>query len=220
VGLDKARLRQFGRAYVDALLACDERAAENAVREAMDAKLSTSEIDDAIIAPALSLVGELWQRGEISIADEHIATEISIRVLALQREAQRVAEDRGVHRVMCAAPAGERHVVALRMAANLLHGAGYDVVMLGADVPADALGASARRHEPDVICMSLTLSGGIERMASSIEAARRQCPEVGFALGGCGLTGQVQLWPEVRVCRRVSDVIEVVDAIVKRASRN
>lgn len=43
---------------------------------------------------------------------------------------------------MLAAPAGELHVVALRMAAHLLREGGYDVVMLGPDVPAVALGSS------------------------------------------------------------------------------
>ena len=135
----EAKVSELSRAYAGALLRGDEIEAEVAVREAMAAKLSTAEIDDEIIAPALWLVGELWERGEISVADEHIATEISIRVLALQREAQRVAQARGVHRVMLAAPAGELHVVALRMIGNLLRDAGYHVVMLGADVPTQAL---------------------------------------------------------------------------------
>jgi methanogenic corrinoid protein MtbC1 len=73
----------------------------------MDANLSTPEIDEKVIAPALWLVGELWERGTISVAEEHIATEISVRVLALQREAQRVARSRSERRVMIAAPAGE-----------------------------------------------------------------------------------------------------------------
>ena len=36
--------------------------------------LSTADIDDQIIAPALWLIGELWERGEITVADEHLAT--------------------------------------------------------------------------------------------------------------------------------------------------
>ena len=148
----ESRLREFGRAYAAALLRGDEIAAEQAIREAMDAKLSTPEIDNEIIAPALWLVGDLWERGEISVADEHLATEISLRVLALQREARRVARTRRHHRIMLAAPAGELHIVALRMICNLLRDAGYDVVMLGADVPAEALAASASRHQPHVIC--------------------------------------------------------------------
>ena len=67
---------------------------------------------------------------------------------------------------MLATPAGELHVVALRMVGNLLRGAGYDVVMLGADVPADSLGAAARRHDVDVICLSATLPGRGQRRSA------------------------------------------------------
>jgi len=114
----QAKVGALGRAFADALLAADEAAAEIAIREAMEAGLETAQIDDEIIAPALWHVGELWERGEISVADEHLATEISIRVLALQREAQRVARTRGDHRIVLAAPPGELHVVALRMVDN------------------------------------------------------------------------------------------------------
>src|SRR6478609_7224372 len=135
----EARIGALGRAYADALLAGDQAAAEIAIREAMDAGLRTPQIDDVIIAPALWMVGELWERGEISVADEHLATEISLRVLALQREAQRMSSSRAGVSVMLAAPSGEHHVVALRMTANLLRDAGYRVVMLGGDVPPHAL---------------------------------------------------------------------------------
>jgi methanogenic corrinoid protein MtbC1 len=50
-----------------------------------------------------------------------------------------VAQFRRDRRIVLATPAGELPVVALRMVANLLRGAGYDVVMLGGDVPAVAL---------------------------------------------------------------------------------
>ena len=161
----EAKVSALGRAYVDALLSADEVAAEIAIREAMEAGLGTAQIDDEIIAPALWHVGDLWERGEISVADEHIATEISIRVLALQREAQRVAQTRGDYRVMLAAPAGEQHVVALRMVDNLLRDAGYDVAMLGSDVPTEALAARRPPPEPHVVCLTSTMPGGGRRGA-------------------------------------------------------
>jgi methanogenic corrinoid protein MtbC1 len=216
----KTRVRDLGRAYAAALLRGDEIEAEVAIREALEARLSTAEIDDEIIAPALWFVGELWQRGQISVADEHIATEISIRVLALQREVQRVARARGDHRVMLAAPAGELHVVALRMIANLLREAGYRVVMLGPDVPARDLAAAARRHEPDVICLSATMPGGDDRALIAIHEVQGDWPAAGFVVGGNGLGRRLQSRPDITVCRRVSEVVEAVDAIVKRAGLN
>src|SRR5689334_1926491 len=131
------RIKELADAFAEALLAGDEVGAEIAIREAIDSKLSSAEIDEQLIAPALWLVGEMWERGEISVAEEHLATEISVRVLAL-REAHRVMRSRTGRRVLLATPTGELHVVALRMVENLLRDAGYDVVMLGPDVPGKA----------------------------------------------------------------------------------
>ncbi len=220
--LRASRVGEFERAYAAALLAGDEIAAEATIREAMEAKLSTAEIDEGVIAPALWMMGALWERGEISVADEHLATEISMRVLALQREAARVAQDRRRHRVMLATPAGERHVVALRMVSNLLSGAGYWIVMLGADVPAEALVASVRRHQPDVICMSATMPTASVQVMNSIQRVRDEFPVTQFVIGGCGLTSRLhsRAGAGVGVCQRVSQAIEAVDASIKRAELN
>ena len=104
--MDDSPVTKIGRAFAEALLSGDEVAAEVAIREAVAAGMSSAEIDEQIIAPALWLIGELWQRQEITVAEEHIATEISLRVLALQREALRLQRERQEHLVMLAAPSG------------------------------------------------------------------------------------------------------------------
>ena len=218
--MESSPVDKIGRAFAEALLSGDEVAAEVAIREAIDAELTTAQIDDEIIAPALWLIGRLWARGEISIADEHLATEISLRVLALQREARRVASSRAGLSVMLAAPSGEHHVVALRMVANLLRDAGYTVVMLGADVPPHALAASAGQHEPDVICLSATMPGGDDQVLIAISAVQAQLPGARYVIGGRGLTSRIRQQPGIGVCERVSDVVGAVDALVKRADLN
>ncbi len=216
----EAKLAEFGRVYAAALLAGDEVAAELAIREALEAGLGMPAIDDEIIAPALWLVGDLWERGEISIADEHLATEISLRVLALSREARRLSQARPGHRVLLAAPTAELHVVALRMTGDLLRDAGYDVVMLGADVPPSALASSATRHRPDVICMSSTMPGGGDQLLVAMHEVQRTWPGAGFVLGGRSLTSRLRSVPGVEICERVTDAVEAVDALVKRAASN
>jgi methanogenic corrinoid protein MtbC1 len=141
-------------------------------------------------------------------------------VLALQREAERVAQARRGHRVMLATPAGERHVVALRMVSNLLSGAGYWIVMLGADVPAEALVGSVLRHRPDVICLSVTMPEVSAQIVDSIAQVQGAWPGAQFVVGGRGLSSQLRTRPGVGICQRVSEVIEVVDARVKRAELN
>ncbi len=214
------KARDFARAYLAALLSADLVAAESVIRDALDASLSPAEIQEEVITPALWLIGELWERGEVSVADEHAATEISLRVLTLQREAHRVARARGAYRVMLATVPGELHVVALRMVDSLLVAAGYEVTMLGADVPADALGSWARRHQPDVICLSATIPGRTKHIVSCIDEVQAERTSVGVVLGGQGITVEGQLRPGVDVCSRISEAVEAVDAIVKRARSN
>ena len=216
----ESRITAIAGAFAEAVLAADEVAAEITIREAMDASLSTAEIDEKVIAPALWLVGELWERGKISVADEHIATEITVRVLALQREAERVAQSRGGRRAILATPAGEFHSVALRMVANLLRGGGYDVVMLGVDVPAIALAGAARRLEAHVVCLSLTMPGRADQVLDAFEEVRRARPSAAFVVGGRGLSFEWQLRPDVHICGRVSEAVEAVDAMVKHAGLN
>ena len=102
---------------------------------------------------------------------------------------------------------------------NLLRDAGYDVVMLGSDVPAEALAAADHRHRPDVICLSSTMPGG-GRGAGRDRRGAAAWPAVGFVIGGRGLTSRVRSRPGIDVCRRVSDAVEAVDAMVKRGGRN
>ena len=210
----------LARAFAAALLAGDEVAAEVAIRDAIAANLSAAEVNEEIIAPAMWLVGDLWQRGEITVADEHLATEITLRVLALQREARRVQARRRGQRVMLAAPAGEGHVVALRMLSVLLGEAGYDAIMLGADVPPEALAATVTRLNAEVICMSVTMPGGTDRVLVAIHEVQQQRPQTGFVIGGRAVTSRVARRPGIEVCQRVSDAVLAVDAIVNRAALN
>jgi methanogenic corrinoid protein MtbC1 len=76
-------LDELQRAFTDALLLGDERAAEDVLVEAVDARLPEGLVDEAVIAPALRAVGDLWEAGDLSVAEEHLATEIALRVIAL-----------------------------------------------------------------------------------------------------------------------------------------
>ena len=216
----EGNLGRLLREFTAALLSADEVAAENAIRQALADRMTSAQIDDEIIAPALWLVGRLWARGEISIADEHLATEISLRVLALQREATRTMRGRAGQKALLAAPAGELHTVALQMIANLLRDAGYTVLMLGPDVPAGALAEAAGRHEPSVICLTATMPDASDRVMLAIREVERGWRGAGYVLGGRGLSVRLRPQPGIHVCRRVSEVVDAADAIVKRADLN
>ena len=54
----------------------------------------------------------------------------------------------------------------------------------------------------------------------TIGEVHRQWPAAGFVVGGRGLLCRVRSRSGIDVCKRVSDVVEAVDAMIKRASLN
>ena len=83
------RLRAIGRLR-EAYAASSSPArtgAERTIRDALDAGLAEGVIHDAVITPAMRRVGDLWSSGELTVADEHLATQITLRMVALLRRA-------------------------------------------------------------------------------------------------------------------------------------
>jgi methanogenic corrinoid protein MtbC1 len=206
--------RQCREAYLAALLAGEIEAAEIAVREGIEAGLDEATVQADVITPAMHEIGRLWRRGVIGVADEHLATHMTMRVLALQRESFRLTARRSTRRVLLAAVELERHTVGLEMAANLLLHAGYDVRLLGSDVPPEALGASVRRHEPDVVGLSVTLPEPTDRLARALQAIAAVDPTVPVMVGGQGVPPGTAAAEHVMVSRNVAEVVDLVDALV------
>jgi methanogenic corrinoid protein MtbC1 len=222
-GCRARRLRiaaELQRAYADAVLTGNPQRAEAVVRDAIDAGLPEAMIDDDVIRPALKLVGDLWADGELSIAEEHAATSITLRVITLQREAFRTARRRSSQRVLLAGAQDERHVVGLEMAASLILGAGYDVRFLGADVPVGSLGHAIEQHDPTVIGFSTGTPLSAVHMPAALSAVRALRPDVGVVVGGRSADERWATRWDVELCRHVADAVEQVDALVARARRN
>jgi methanogenic corrinoid protein MtbC1 len=206
--------------FTRALLTGDAELAERVVRAALDCGMTSAEIDIELIAPALFMVGDKWARGEISVADEHLASEIVLRVLALQRAARLAKRRRLSRRVLLLAPEGERHVIGLNMAADLLYAAGYDTLMLGADVPLEDIALAAAHHRVDVIAFTATMPDSTERLDAAIDLLRAAGNQCGVLLGGAGVSFELAATWNATVCDDISTVVECVDALVHNAPLN
>jgi methanogenic corrinoid protein MtbC1 len=213
-------VESFQQAFAETLLQGDEAYAERLIGEAVEVGFDQGTIADEIVSPALRLVGDLWQAGEITVADEHLATEITLRMVALLRVAFRTQERRTRERVLLAAVEGERHIVGLEMVANLLTHAGYDVRMLGADVPLRAFAPALLRHRPAVLGLTATLPGTSALLRAVIEEAHTVAPEIRVVVGGPGALERLTAIPGVAICSHVSDAVPLVDALVHRAELN
>ncbi len=158
--------------------------AESAIDEARLAGVPAPAIQALIIAPAMVEIGELWRSGAISVADEHLATTISHRVLIGLCGALTTATARSRERVVLAAPQGQRHSLGLRMAADVLEGVGYDVLFLGADVPIGALAEFVMERRPAVTGLGFGVDTAVCDVWRAIHAVHKASFAPRIMLGG------------------------------------
>jgi methanogenic corrinoid protein MtbC1/DNA-binding XRE family transcriptional regulator len=139
-----------------------------------------------VIVPAQIEVGEAWHRGEVSVAQEHLATEITLARMEHIRQTLPVAPASGRHAVV-AAVEGEQHDVGGRMVADFLSMDGWEVDFLGADTPTlDLVSFVAGRH-PDAVLLSVTLEDNLRHAARAVAHLRRLEDPPRILLGGAAI---------------------------------
>jgi 5-methyltetrahydrofolate--homocysteine methyltransferase len=213
-------LGELQRSYADAVLGGNEVEAERVVRDAIEAGVPEAVIDDVIITPVLRLVGDLWSTGDLPVEDGNRATEISIRVLTLQREAFRAAARRAARRILLAGPEGELHVLGLDMVGSVLVHAGYDVRHLGPDVATARLVEAVAELRPAILGLTVTMPDTAALIPETIAAVREAEPALGVVIGGQSASHRMCTSPGVAICQHVTDALETTDALLHRAPLN
>ena len=140
-----------------------------------------------IVRPLLQAVGERWERGELTVADEHLVTE-AVRTRLAQLLADVGGGVRGAAVLACAP--GERHELGLMTAAIALHRDGWKVVYLGGDTPVADAAALAARLSARLLGISLAMRERGIALEQALRGLRRQA-ELSLVLGGRGATPEL-----------------------------
>ncbi len=159
--------------------------------------MSPATLYQSVVAPAMHELGSLWEKGAITIADEHLATALTHRVLSALRSPafidQAFEPPSAKPRAMLAAVQGEQHALGLRMAADLLEDAGYQAIYLGADVPSGALLQAIESLSPSLLGLSATMPEFALRLEEVISRVRSEHPNLSLLVGGQAIASQ-RVW--------------------------
>jgi methanogenic corrinoid protein MtbC1 len=143
-----------------------------------------------VIVPFLHDVGDRWERGELSVAQEHFASNlIRGRLLALAR-----GWGAGIgRRALLACPPEERHDLGLIAFGLALRARGWRIDFLGSDTPIDSIVRAARATEPALVVLSATSPELLSRHAGELAELGS---EHTVAVAGAGAAG-VELGPNL-----------------------
>jgi excisionase family DNA binding protein len=174
------------------MLEADVSGAWGVTEAALASGMTLTGAYEQLLVPALRRVGDLWVAGDISVADEHAASQVATRIVArLAPRMARPGRRRGT--VVLGSTQTETHGLALSIAADLFRNAQFDVVDLGTNLPAESLAASvASRTDVTVVALSITAPGQEVEIARSI-AAVRAVKDVRVVVGGGGTSEEEAL---------------------------
>jgi MerR family transcriptional regulator, light-induced transcriptional regulator len=140
---------------------------------------TVARVADRALCPALRKVGDLWYAGELSVAQEHLATRTALSALQALRASLNVGEREGTRVGACGSVEGDFHELPVHLAALTMEAQGWSVVNLGVNTPFYALSEVIRRFEPRVVCVASTVFTHTDR-------AVREYGEFGAAVARAG----------------------------------
>jgi DNA-binding transcriptional MerR regulator len=170
----------------DALESFDEPRAQTVI----DRLFATATVDVLladVFLPYLHELGERWERGEASVAQEHFAsTVLRGRLLGLAR-----GWGRGLGPLaLLACLPGEQHELGLIAFGLALRSRGWRIAYLGTDTPLDTVGAAARSLAPSIVVLSAVAEDRVQAAAAELQELAR---EHRLAIGGSGTDGAAAL---------------------------
>jgi methanogenic corrinoid protein MtbC1 len=178
---------QLARAYRDTMRAGDPSAASAVVDLGLNDGLPAVVVQSRVIAPAMGKIGEQWEQGRVSVAEEHLASGVSHEVLTRLYPGLRRRPRRDGDTVVVAAVHGEHHELGLRMVADVFDGDGFDVRFFGADVPGSSLLAWVDEHRPTTVALGVTMPLGAATLVRQVLGLREGNPKLQVIIGGQGV---------------------------------
>jgi methanogenic corrinoid protein MtbC1 len=170
----------------DRLTAADENGASAIVEQALSGGADVEQVYFELIVPALVVIGDRWQQDQVTVAGEHQASAIVLRLLG--RVGPRFV-GRGTRRgtiVLGAAP-GDHHGLPSALLADVLRHRRFEVIDLGADTPArsfvDACGQRDRVLAVGV-CATVKHDRAVRDVVQALRGAGVTAPVVA---GGAGV---------------------------------
>ena len=175
---------ELSGALRQALDAFDEPAAQ-AVLDRLLSGLSLTAVLRDVVLPYLTELGERWERGTASVAQEHFATNvIRGRLAGLARD---WGNGHGPRAVL-ACPPGELHDLALMVFGIVLHRSGWRIDYLGMDTPLAELTRTVGARRPALVVVAATLPETLGPLAVQLTALAQRAP---LALAGAGATPEI-----------------------------
>ena len=177
-------------------------------QEALRDGISAADILQKGLIPGFDEIGRKWDRGEVFIPEVLKSAKAIEGAMVILRPLFIKEGVKPIGTIIIGTVKDDLHDIGKSIVKMMLEGAGFDVIDLGIDVPADTFVKEARKADPDVIGMSALLSTTMPNMKKTIEVLCREGITAKVIVGGAPVTKEFAA--EIGAAGYGSDAIEAV----------
>ena len=179
-------LSRLKQRYLDAVLIGEGTSAGLVVEEGLKQGFGMFDIYLSILVPTQIDLGQAWHDGKVNVAQEHLATQITLDQMDRLRS-QIFPRSKLGFRVAVTTVEGDSHFIGARMVADFFLADGWDVDFLGASTPGPDLVELVRRRSVDLVAISITNADSFPRLEWTVGSLATLANPPKILLGGAVL---------------------------------
>ena len=121
---------------------------------------NTADFFDKILKPVMYQIGEEWANGKISIATEHVASNVAQTLVKIIMDKETASGNK--KKILLCVPVGEEHHLGCDVIETFLTSKGYKVFNMATSIPSDSILYFIDHNNPDVVMVSITLEDNLK----------------------------------------------------------
>ena len=141
-------------------------------------RFSLTDIHDKIIFPAFRTIGEKWMMQELTVDQEHLATNTTVHALHKLQD-HITKKPRNGKIALSACLEEEYHELGLMCATNILEADGWTVYSLGANVPVESINNAVDTYAPHLVLISSTAPKTNKQVINAVQAIKTNAAKIG-----------------------------------------
>jgi 5-methyltetrahydrofolate--homocysteine methyltransferase len=154
------------------ILSGDQRSTKENVQIALDMNIDPATILREGMVQAMAEVGELFEKGEYYVPEMMISARSMQAGMAILRPYLVQADVKPSGKVVIGTVKGDLHDIGKNLVSMMLEGAGFEILDLGADVPAEKFVDALRNSTANLVALSALLTTTMPSMRIVIDAIK------------------------------------------------
>ncbi|PKK90355.1 MAG: hypothetical protein CVV64_10355 [Candidatus Wallbacteria bacterium HGW-Wallbacteria-1] len=206
--IDNPRL-ETKNLFLSALLEGEHKKCLKIANELVSEGIEIEDFYMNIVQPSMYEIGNLWEKGRVSVAQEYLASAIVGRVLvSISMIVSQTREKAG--KIVVASAPNEYHEIGGWMISDIMEHSGWTVRYLGANMPCRDLLDLLRTFQPEILALSVTMAFNVLELKSIIASVRSDNSLSGIKImvGGQPFNQFEGLWRETGADGFASDPTE------------